>query len=217
MEGYKRLPKPVFVGVFSAISLWGIQQWIGKAGERPVNRIVVATAVVAAVLAGTFVGTALCNHRMQSDLRPSDLLLPSEIAFVVYGAAFHVLTRDWFYKYFYVGTSGRQPENTGFEWRTMIAITILVPLVGSWLPSTLASVELSIRIERIVWAVLTLGCLALTFFLLFWGIGLLFMPAAAFAWWSTLRHQDRRIARRFAIRGDRDDADDSLLDDAVHR
>jgi hypothetical protein len=201
VEGYKRIPKPIFVGVFAMVSVWGILRWIGHGGERPVNRVVVGCGVIAAVVVGSCFGLALCNHRMVGDLRLRDLLLPSEVGFVLYAAVFNVLARDWLYELFYVGTSGREPASHGFEWRTLATVTVLVPLAVSWLPSAVLSTEWSSRIERVLWAVIALGCLALTVFGLVWLIGIAFAVPAALAFWSATPQLVKRSARYVAIRG----------------
>ncbi len=201
MEGYKRIPKPIFVGSFAFVAMLIFRRLIGHIGGRPANRVVVGLVFVAAAVAGSCFGLALCNHRERGDLRPRDLLLPSEVCFIVYAAGFNLLAQNWFYKVFYIGRSGLEPATHDFEWRTLAAVTILVPLAVSWLPAAVLPIEWTFQIERAAWAVIALVCLALTLFLAVWLIGFAFAVPTALAFWNTKSRHSQRLARYVAMRG----------------
>jgi hypothetical protein len=100
-----------------------------------------------------------------------------------------------------VGTSGREPATHGYEWRTLGAVTVMVPLAMSWLPSAVLSIHWSIRIERVLWAMIALVSLTLTLFGLLWLIGIAFAVPSGLAFWSATPQLVKRSARYVAIRG----------------
>jgi ABC-type Fe3+-siderophore transport system permease subunit len=201
VEGYKRVPRPIFVGFFAMMAVWGFWRWIGQGDEPQVNRVVIGFGGVLAVIVGSCLGLALCNHRMAGDLRPRDLLLFCEVGFVVCAALFNVLARSWFCELFHSGGTCREPMLDDFQWRASAAILVFVPLAVSWLPASLLSIEWAIRVERIMWALIALISLAVTVALSVWLIGIPLALPTALAFQNVKRHQLKRNARYNAIRG----------------